>query len=74
MSAIADSSSRQTSPAGAVERTLAVLEVLAQAEEPLKLSDVAQRLDMPKSAAHRLLSSLAEAGWASRARRAIAMG
>lgn len=64
MSAIADSSSRQTSPAGAVERTLAVLEVLAQAEEPLKLSDVAQRLDMPKSAAHRLLSSLVEAGWA----------
>ncbi|MCW0982274.1 IclR family transcriptional regulator [Agrobacterium sp. BT-220-3] len=51
-------------PSGGVERTIAMLELLALAEEPLKLSDVAHQLDIPKSACHRILTSLIENGWA----------
>jgi DNA-binding IclR family transcriptional regulator len=49
---------------GAVERALATLELLALAEEPIRLSDIAHRLAIPKSAAHRILTSLVENGWA----------
>lgn len=48
---------------GAVERTVSVLELLALADGPLKLSEIAQQLDIPKSASHRVLTSLASAGW-----------
>ncbi len=48
---------------GASERTLAVIEILALAEEPMRLSDLAQQLGMPKSAAHRTLTALLDAGW-----------
>lgn len=48
---------------GSVERTIAMLELLALAEEPLKLSDIAHRLAIPKSASHRILTSLMENGW-----------
>ncbi|RUT29262.1 IclR family transcriptional regulator [Arsenicitalea aurantiaca] len=51
-------------PQSAIERTLAAIEVLALADEPIKLSDLAARLGMPKSAAHRILTGLVEAGWA----------
>ncbi|SME90380.1 transcriptional regulator, IclR family [Tistlia consotensis] len=49
---------------GAVDRILAMIELLAGADEPLRLSEIAQRLAIPKSAAHRLLSTLVEKGWA----------
>ncbi|QRM53252.1 IclR family transcriptional regulator [Sinorhizobium sp. BG8] len=49
---------------GSVERTIAMLELLALAEEPLKLSEIAHRLAIPKSASHRILTSLLENGWA----------
>jgi DNA-binding IclR family transcriptional regulator len=52
------------SSSGGVDRTIAMLELLALAEEPLKLSDIAHRLDIPKSASHRILTSLLENGWA----------
>lgn len=48
---------------GAIDRTLAMVEFLSQADEPLKLSEIAARLAIPKSAAHRVLSSLVESGW-----------
>jgi IclR family transcriptional regulator, acetate operon repressor len=60
----ADSANLGTASKGAVERTLAALDLLALADEPMRLSDIAQRLGMPKSAAHRMLTSLIESGWA----------
>ena len=54
-----------TSSSGGVDRTIAMLELLALAEEPLKLSDIAHRLGIPKSACHRILASLMENGWAT---------
>ena len=51
-------------PGNAIERVIGTIELLALAEEPLRLSDMAQRLDVPKSAMHRILTSLAGRGWA----------
>ncbi len=41
-----------------VDRVMDIIELLAEEPNGLPLSDIARRLDMPKSAAHRLLSSL----------------
>lgn len=46
-----------------VDRTVAILETLSAVESPRRLSDIAQDLGMPKSAAHRILASLIERGW-----------
>lgn len=48
---------------GAVERSLAAIELMALADEPLRLSDIASQLGIPKSAAHRLLTTLLDSGW-----------
>jgi len=56
--------SDRTLPSGnVVERTLAVLELLSGGGAPKRLSDIAQRLQIPKSAAHRILSELVEQDW-----------
>jgi DNA-binding IclR family transcriptional regulator len=47
-----------------VDRLMDILELLADEPNGLPLSDVARRLEMPKSAAHRLLSSLVNRGFA----------
>ncbi len=47
----------------AVSRCLHIVECLAGAVGGLELGDVAERVAMPKSAAHRLLSTLVEHGW-----------
>jgi DNA-binding IclR family transcriptional regulator len=47
----------------AVARCLDVLECLAGADGGLELGDIAARVDTPKSAAHRILATLAERGW-----------
>jgi len=47
----------------AVERCLSLIEVLAGEAEPLELSDIASRADLPPSAAHRTLSTLVARGW-----------
>ena len=39
-----------------VDRVLDIIELLADEPNGLPLSEIARRLDMPKSAAHRLLS------------------
>lgn len=50
-------------PANAIERVIGAIEMLATSEEPLRLSDIAQHLGIPKSAVHRILTSLTERGW-----------
>jgi DNA-binding IclR family transcriptional regulator len=47
-----------------LDRALAMLELLAAEPQGLRLQDVADRLDIPKSAAHRLLATLAARGYA----------
>lgn len=50
-------------PTGVMDRTLAVLELLAQEAGGLPISSVADGLGIPLSATHRLLSDLAERGY-----------
>lgn len=47
----------------AVSRCLSLLEALAGEHEPVELSELATRLDMPPSAVHRLMTTLLEHGW-----------
>ncbi|RWC37657.1 MAG: IclR family transcriptional regulator [Mesorhizobium sp.] len=46
------------------ERTLDIIELLADHPEGLAISDIARRLKLPKSIAHRLLSILVDRGFA----------
>jgi len=46
-----------------INRTLSLLELLANQPKGLALTDIAERLDMPKSATHRLLTDLLEHGY-----------
>ena len=48
----------------ATRRSLAILELLAECPDGLGLGDLCQRLGLPKSVAHRLLSMLTEEGFA----------
>jgi DNA-binding IclR family transcriptional regulator len=50
---------------GLLERCVEVTELLAGSSGPCRLSDIAQALDLPKSAAHRLLRELCAQGWAA---------
>jgi IclR family transcriptional regulator, acetate operon repressor len=45
------------------ERCLAILELLADDARDVALGEIAHTLDLPKSAAHRLLTTLVEQGW-----------
>jgi DNA-binding IclR family transcriptional regulator len=47
----------------ATRRSLAILELLAEYPEGLPLGELGQRLDLPKSVAHRLLSLLTDEGY-----------
>jgi DNA-binding IclR family transcriptional regulator len=47
------------------ERCLGILELLAHEAGTLPLRDVAEALGLPKSGAHRLLSTLVDLGWAA---------
>lgn len=49
---------------GALSRGLAVLEQLAGAPTGCSVQEVAQAVELPKSAAHRILVNLVEDGWA----------
>ena len=46
------------------ERCLAIIELLADSAGAIPLGDIAERLDLPKSGAHRLLATLVDLGWA----------
>jgi IclR family acetate operon transcriptional repressor len=53
---------------GVLERTLAVLEKLAAQAEAMPLAVIADELDIPKSACHRLLSELVRHGYVRQVR------
>jgi IclR family transcriptional regulator, acetate operon repressor len=53
---------------GMMERTLAVLERLAHDVQGVPLATLAEELDLPRSAAHRLLAALAESGYVRQSR------
>ena len=48
---------------GLLARSVDVVELLAGSPAPLRLSEIAATLDLPKSATHRLLQELAALGW-----------
>src|SRR5262245_55882871 len=45
------------------ERCLAIIELLADGAASMPLGAISERLDLPKSGAHRLLATLVELGW-----------
>lgn len=53
---------------GVLERTLGVLELLSQHGEGLELAAVADRLNIPRSAVHRLLADLVRCGYVRQVR------
>ncbi len=63
-------------PIGTVSRAMAVLRVLAEAEGPVAVADVAAALDLPHSTTHRLLRLLVVEGMVDRGggRRRYAIG
>ena len=48
------------------ERCLSIIELLADGARAMPLGEIAQRLALPKSGAHRLLATLVEIGWAEK--------
>jgi len=46
------------------ERCLSIIELLADGAGSMSLGEIAERLQLPKSATHRLLSTLVDFGWA----------
>lgn len=46
-----------------VERCFAVIELLAKEASAMRLGEIAEKLDLQKSAAHRMLNVLCEIGW-----------
>jgi DNA-binding IclR family transcriptional regulator len=48
------------------ERCLAIIELLSESAGNLPLGEIAERLELPKSGAHRLLATLVELGWAEK--------
>ncbi len=46
-----------------IERCLALIELLATEGRALPLGEISERLELPKSATHRLLHQLVETGW-----------
>ena len=48
---------------GLLSRCVAVIELMAASPAPLRLSEIASALDLPKSATHRLLRELVTLGW-----------
>ncbi|MEO8133500.1 MAG: IclR family transcriptional regulator [Betaproteobacteria bacterium] len=48
------------------ERCLDIIELLADGARDLPLGEIAERLELPKSGAHRLLATLVKLGWAEK--------
>ena len=46
------------------ERCLGIIELLADGAREMPLGEIAEKLDLPKSGAHRLLATLVDLGWA----------
>jgi DNA-binding IclR family transcriptional regulator len=58
-----DRASTENASMSTLERSLGILEYLAGYPEGLPLASIAQELDLPRSAAHRLLTELARCGY-----------
>ena len=48
------------------ERCLGIIELLAEGARTMPLGEIAERLALPKSGAHRLLATLVDLGWAEK--------
>src|SRR3954453_7683575 len=48
------------------ERCLDIIELLADGAGSVPLGQIAERLELPKSGAHRLLATLVDLGWAEK--------
>ncbi|HVO88444.1 MAG TPA: IclR family transcriptional regulator [Casimicrobiaceae bacterium] len=48
------------------ERCLAIIELLADGARAMPLGEIAERLALPKSGAHRMLATLVDIGWAEK--------
>ena len=59
---------KDASPSGLLERTLAVLELLSAHARGMQLHEIADQLHIPRSATHRVLTSLVERGYARQER------
>lgn len=46
------------------ERCLSIIQLLAENADELPLGEIAEKLELPKSGAHRLLATLVDLGWA----------
>ncbi len=62
-------SQKDGGPSGLLERTLAVIELLSVNARGMQLSEVADHLRIPRSAAHRVLTHLSELGYVRQDRR-----
>lgn len=60
---VEEATETDNSPSGLLERTLGVLELLAHNARGLQLYEIAERLHIPRSATHRVLSSLVDQGY-----------
>ena len=63
------SPAEEDSPSGVLERTLAVMELLSANAQGMQLADIADGLRIPRSATHRVLTSLVERGYVRQERR-----
>jgi IclR family transcriptional regulator, acetate operon repressor len=54
---------QEAAPSGLLERTLSIIELLAANAHGLQLYEIAERLAIPRSATHRVLTSLVEHGY-----------
>lgn len=61
-----DTPSPKASPGSALDRALAVVETLLEADHPIGLQEIAARLDLPRQTAHRIINQLIEAGLVQR--------
>jgi DNA-binding IclR family transcriptional regulator len=50
------------------ERCLSIIELLADGARQMPLGEIAERLELPKSGAHRMLATLVDRGWAEQDR------
>ena len=65
----ASASDDEASPSGLLERTLSIIELLARHAHGLQLYEIAEHLRIPRSATHRVLTSLAELDYVRQERR-----
>lgn len=61
-----DTPSPKSTPGSALERALAVVETLLEAEHPIGLQEIAARLGLPRQTAHRIVNQLIDAGLVQR--------